>query len=64
MKKKLEEGKGELSIAKKDGDVDGKDLSTSQKKKMFEEAYKAQNPAKYELKVKTGEFAKQLELIN
>lgn len=55
-KKKLKEGKGELSIANKDGDKEG-----SNDIKELLEAYKLQNPKKYEFKKKRGEFDKYLK---
>jgi hypothetical protein len=50
MKKKFEEGGGELSIAKKDGDIDGSQLTPKQRFALLIENYKKQNPAKYEQK--------------
>lgn len=50
MKKKMIEGKGELTIAKVEGDVDSGELTPKQKLAALIEAYKLQNPAKYETK--------------
>jgi hypothetical protein len=51
MKKILDGGKGKLSVAKVEGDVEG--LSTVEQ---LMEAYKLQNPAKFKLKMEAGEF--------
>ena len=56
MKKKFKEGLGVLSIANKDGDIEETQLAPDVKKKAFEEAYKKQNPEKYEMKKKLGLF--------
>jgi len=56
MKKKFQEGSGELSIAKKDGDIDGAQLTPKEKKEALIEAYKIQNPEKYAIKKKLGVF--------
>ena len=50
MKKKFREGSGELSIAKKDGDIDGEQLTPKEKFAGLIELYKVQNPEKYETK--------------
>ena len=62
MKKKFNEGKGELSIANKNGDTD---LQLTPKEELagIMDAYKIQNPAKYEAKLQRGEFDKYLEVI-
>ncbi len=49
MKKKFQEGSGELSIANVKGDTD-EQLTSKESFKRFIEAYKLQNPEKYELK--------------
>jgi len=49
-KKKIQEGSGELTIAKKDGDIDIEQLTPKQKFEALIEAYKKQNPLKYEQK--------------
>ena len=63
MKKTLDGGKGELSIADTKGDVDGATLSAQQKRAIFEENYKKQNPKKYAEKKASGEFDAQLAKI-
>lgn len=49
MKKELPESKGKLTIANKDGDVESK-LTPKESFKALLEAYKVQNPDKYEIK--------------
>lgn len=51
MRKKTGEGAGTLSIANKDGDIDGELAPNA-----FLEAYKKQNPKKYEEKLAKGEL--------
>lgn len=61
MKKTLNEGKGKLSIANKNGD---KEPTKKDKKSEIEElleAYKLQNPKKYKIKKDRGEFDKYLK---
>lgn len=59
MKKKFKDGAGELSIAKKDGDVDNEQLTPKQKLQAVIDAYKVSNPAKYEKK--KAELEEQLK---
>ncbi len=49
MKKVLSESKGKLTIANKDGDVES-NLTPKENLKALLEAYKVQNPDKYEIK--------------
>lgn len=62
MKKRMQEGKGELTISNKDGDVDSGGLTPKQKHEALIEAYKKQNPEKYELKKEALEA--QLKAFN
>lgn len=55
------ESKGKLTIANKDGDVVSGELTPKQKLEALIEAYKKQNPNKYE--IKKDELEKQLNLI-
>lgn len=56
MKRTTKEGAGELTIANKNGDIDGALLTPEEKNKAFEEAYKKQNLKKYQEKKAAGLF--------